>query len=310
MGENGSRWLPDASSSFAGEIDALFSFVFVASTILFVAVVASMIYFVIRYRRRSDEYVPVTDPESRWLEIASIVLPTILVLILFTWGFRVFITMSTAPPDSYEITVRGKQWFWEFEYSNGVVSFNDLYVPINRPVKLNMSSADVLHSFFVPEFRVKQDVLPNRYTSVWFEATASGEYRIYCTEYCGTQHSAMLGRVIAVSQSEFDEWLESQNQDLPPVELGEMLFTQNSCNACHSIDGIRGVGPALNDIFGTTRTFEDGTSVVADDNYLRESIVSPGVRIVQSFPAAMPATFGSLTTKQIDGLVAYMKSLE
>lgn len=310
MGENGSSWLPEASSSFAGEIDALFNFVLVASTILFVAVVASMIYFVIRYRRRSDDYVPVPDPDNKWLEMASIVLPTILVLILFTWGFRLFITLSTAPPDSYEITVRGMQWFWEFEYSNGVISVNDLYVPIDTPVKLNMSSDDVLHSFFVPEFRVKQDVLPNRYTSLWFEATAAGEYRIYCTEYCGTQHSAMLGRVIASPQAEFDEWLESQNQDLPPIELGEMLFTQYSCNACHSITGTRGVGPALNGIFGTTRTFEDGTSVEADDNYLRDSIVNPGVRISQGFPPAMPATFGSLTARQIDGLIAFIKSLE
>ncbi len=310
MGENGSIWLPEASSSFAGEIDALFNFVLVASAILLVAVVASMIYFVIRYRRRSDDYVPVPDSESKWLEITSIVLPTILVLILFTWGFRLFITLSTAPPDSYQITVRGKQWFWEFEYANGVISTEDLYVPVNTPVKLNMSSDDVLHSFFVPEFRVKQDVLPNRYTSVWFEATATGEYRIYCTEYCGMQHSAMLGRVVAVSQSEFDAWLEEQNQDLPPVELGEKLFTQFSCNACHSITGTRGVGPALNGVFGTMRTFDDGTSAEADDNYLLESIVNPGIQVVQSFPPAMPATFGSLTARQIDGLVAYIKSLE
>jgi len=312
MGENGSFFLPEAASSFAGEVDALFNFVLVVSAILFVAVVGTMIYFVIRYRRRSHSFVPVPEKEGKMLEVVSIVFPTILVLILFTWGFQVFITLSTAPPDSYEITVRGKQWFWEFEYPNGVVTANEMYVPLNRPIRLKMSADDVLHSFYVPAFRVKHDVIPNRYTTVWFEATSVGEYRIYCTEYCGTLHSAMLGTVHVVTEAEFDAWLQSQNQDLPPIELGEKTFTQYSCNACHAIDGNRLVGPPLNGLFGTTRILADGSTVAVDDSYLKESIINPNAKVVEGFaPGLMPASLAaSLTARQIDGLVEYIKSLE
>lgn len=310
MGDKGSFWLPDAITAVASEVDALFMFVLITSTILFVAVVVSTVYLAIRYRRRSDEYVPPETHENKWLEAVWIVLPTILVMIVFIWGFNVFITLNTPPPDSYQVQVRGKQWYWEFEYPNGVSTANDLYVPVNTPVKLMMSSEDVIHSFFVPEFRIKQDVIPNRYTSVWFEAEKTGEYQIYCTEYCGTQHSAMLGTVHVVTREEFDDWLEQQNQDLPPVELGERVFTQYNCGVCHAINGTRVVGPPLNGIAGTMRDLDDGTSVLADDNYLRESIVNPGAAVVLGYPNAMPATFGSLSAKQIDGVIAYLHSLE
>ena len=297
-------------STVAREVDALFNFVLIVSTILLAAVIVSTIYFVIRYRRRSDEYVPERIKESKWLEAAWIILPTILTMIIFTWGFRVFITLSTPPSDSYQITVRAKQWFWEFEYSEGATSTSDLYVPVGKPIKLLMSSGDVIHSFFVPEFRIKHDVIPNRYTSVWFEATEVGEYRIYCTEYCGQQHSMMLGMVRVVTQEEFDDWLDEQSQDLPPVELGERLFTQYNCQVCHATDGSRLIGPPLNGLFGIRREFDDGMTAVADDNYLRESIVNPGAKVVAGYPNAMVATYGSLSTKQIDALVAYLKSLE
>ncbi len=310
MGDQGSSWLPDAMSSVAGEVDALFNFVLITSTILFAAVVISTVYLVIRFRRRSDEYVPEPVRESKLLEAVWIILPTVLTMIIFTWGFKVFVTLNTPPPDSYDITVRGKQWFWEFEYAEGVTVANDLYVPVGRPIKLLMSSDDVLHSFFVPEFRIKHDVIPNRYTSVWFEATEVGDYRIYCTEYCGQQHSSMIGTVRVVTQEEFDDWLDQQNQDLPPVELGARLVTQYNCQICHATDGNRIVGPPVNGLFESTREFDDGTTGVADDNYIRESIVTPGAKVVAGYPNAMPATFGSLSTRQIDGLVAYLKSLE
>lgn len=312
MGENGSVFLPEASSSFASEVDALFNFVLAVSTVFFIAVVGTMIYFVIRYRRRSHSFVPAPGKDSRLLELVSIVFPTILVLILFTWGFQVFITLSTAPPDSYEIRVRGKQWFWEFEYPNGVVTVNEMYVPLNKPVRLKMSAEDVLHSFFVPEFRVKHDVIPNRYTTVWFEATKAGEYRIYCTEYCGTQHSAMLGMVHAVPEAEFNTWLQNQDQDIPLLDLGERIFSQYACNACHAIDGTRKIGPPLNGLAGITRTLDDGSTVVADDSYIRESILDPNAKVVDGFaPGLMPAALGaSLTPRQLDGLLEYIKSLD
>lgn len=308
MGDSGSIWLPEAMSTFAGEVDALFWFVFWTSTILFVAVIGVKIYFMFRYRRTDDTYVPEPVHESKRLEAVWIVLPTILTLIVFTWGVQVFLRISSAPPDSYDITVRAQQWSWEFEYSEGVTSFSELYVPVGRPIKLMMSSEDVLHSFFIPAFRVKMDIIPNRYTSVWFEVLEPGEYQIYCTEYCGTEHSGMLAKVIAVSEEDFAAWLVSQNQDLPPVELGERLFAQ--CLICHSTDGTRLVGPALNARFGTTRTLAGGSTVIFDEDYIRESIVNPAAKVAEGFQPIMPAGYSSMSAKEIDGLVAYLKSLE
>jgi len=306
MGEN-SGWLPDAMSTVAGEVDTLFYFTMYVSTIIFVAVVAAMVLFVVRYRRRKESDVPDPVHEPRWLEMTWVVLPTILVMIVFTWGFRVFVDLHTAPPDSYEISVRGAQWFWEFEYANGVTSPNELYVPVDKPVKLRMTASDVLHSFFIPAFRVKMDVIPDRYTSVWFEATEVGEYQIFCTEYCGTSHSAMLAKVHVVTQAEFDEWLTAQNQDLPPAELGAQLFSQYTCNVCH-VD--TNVGPRLNGILGSTRRFTDGTELVADESYILESILNPSEKIVEGYGMQMPSTFTTLSQKQLDGLVAYISTLE
>lgn len=307
MGENG-IWLPDASSTLAGEVDALFWFVFWVSTIIFAAVVLTKIWFVFKHKRKSQSEVPQPVHESKLLEAVWIVLPTILVLIVFTWGFQVYVKLYQAPPDSYEITVRGKQWVWEYEYAEGVLTAGDLYVPANRPVKLNMSSVDVLHSFFVPAFRVKMDVLPNRYTSVWFEANEPGEYQIYCTEYCGTAHSGMLGKVIALNEEDFQAWIQEQSQDLPPVELGAQVFGVQ-CAVCHAIDGTQKIGPALNGLFEKERQFTDGTSAIADENYIRNSIVNPASQVVEGYNPVMPP-FNTLSAKQLDGLVAYIKTLE
>lgn len=306
MGEKGTGWLPDAMSTVAGEVDALFYFTLYTSTVIFVAVVAAIILFSIRFRRRREDEVPVLVPEPRWLEMTWIVIPTILVMIVFTWGFKVFVDLQTAPPDSYQVTVRGAQWFWEFEYDTGVMTTNELYVPVGKPIKLNMTATDVLHSFFVPAFRIKMDVIPNRYTSVWFEATEIGEYQVFCTEYCGTSHSAMMATVHVVSEPDFNKWMMAQNQDLPPAELGGQLFTQLACAVCH-VD--TSVGPRLDGIFGSERQLADGSTVIADDDYLLESIISPGEKIIDGYGLQMPATFGTLSQKQLDGLVAYLKTL-
>ncbi|PIQ63711.1 MAG: cytochrome c oxidase subunit II [Bacteroidetes bacterium CG12_big_fil_rev_8_21_14_0_65_60_17] len=307
MGENG-FWLPEASTTLAGEVDALFWFVFWVSTVIFAAVVLAKLYFVVKYRRRSEKDVTTPVHESKALEAIWIVVPTILVLIVFTWGFDLFVQLNSAPPDSYQITVRGKQWTWEYEYAEGVLTAGDLYVPVGRPVKLNMSSADVLHSFFVPEFRIKQDVLPNRYTSVWFKAENVGEHTIYCTEYCGTAHSGMLGKVVVVSEEDFAAWIQEQNQDLPPTELGQQVY-KTQCAVCHAIDGSRKIGPPLNVFYGTERVFSDGSSTTADDSYIRNSILNPSSQVVEGYAPAMPP-FSALSAQQVDGLVAYIKSLE
>ena len=308
MGDNGSVWLPDPGTALAGEVDSLFWFVFWTSTIIFAMVIAAKVYFMLKYKRKSEQEVPQPVEEHKGLEAVWIVLPTILTLIVFTWGFDVFVKLNSAPPDSYQINIRAQQWSWEFSYNEGATSYTELYVPVGVPVKLNMTSADVIHSFYVPQFRIKQDVVPNRYSSVWFQADEVGEYDIHCTEYCGTQHSGMNAKVMVVSEEDFAMWIAEQSQDLPPAVLGEQVFAQ--CRACHSIDGTPGIGPSLQGIYGETHTFTDGTSAEVDDDYLLESIVNPMAKVREGFQPVMPAGFSALSQKQLDGLVAYIKSLE
>lgn len=309
MGDKGTVWLPEGLSTLAPEVDSLFYFVLWVSVILFAGVVAAMIYFMIRYRRRDPGEVPAPVKENKWLELSWILIPTILVLVVFNWGFKLFIELGVAPPDSYEIQVTGKQWLWEFEYPNGTRVTNELHVPIGRPVRLVMSSTDVIHSFYVPVFRVKHDVLPNRYTAVWFEATEVGEYDIFCTEYCGTQHSGMLAKVIVQPQEEFNEWLETGGgnfEDMALPEYGQLLYQQQGCAACHSLDGTPGVGPSFQGLFGRAEELAAGGTVPVDENYLRESILQPQAKIVAGYPPAMP-DYSSLNERQVSALVAFIK---
>ena len=305
-----SVWLPTDASTLAPEYDSLFYFVLWTSVIIFVGVVAAMVWFTYKYRRQSPDERPELVEESKLMEISWVVIPTILVLIVFTWGFRAFIKFGVAPPDAYEITVRGQQWSWLYTYPNGVQS-SELHVPVDRPVRLRMSSTDVLHSFAVPAFRIKQDVLPNRYSYLWFESTETGAFDIFCTEYCGTSHSDMGGKVIVQSQAEFNQWLEEAGtpEDMPLPQLGEPVYQQQGCQGCHSVDGSGGIGPTFQDLYGEERQFADGTSAVADENYLRSSILNPGENIVEGYQNIMPASYGSLSERELSGLVAYIKSL-
>lgn len=311
MGDNGTFWMPESASTLSGEVDALFYLTYWISFVILGAVAVAIIYFAIRYRRPNESFIPPKTRDARILELASIIFPTILVLIVFTWGFKVYLKLNIAPPASYEIQVTASQWKWDFGYPDGTVYAGDLHVPANRPVRLVMNSMDVLHSFFVPQFRIKQDVVPNRYTSVWFEATKADTFDIFCTEYCGVQHSGMLGKVIALPQAEFDEWLAGAGGGgLAPEVYGERLFSQNNCNTCHSIDGSSLVGPSMLGLFGSERALASGETVLADENFLRESIVAPAAQIAAGYPPAMPASFGSLPPEQINALIAYIKTLQ
>ena len=307
----GSFWLPDGASTLSSDIDSLFYFVTWASIILFVGVVAAIVYLAYRYRRRAG-VVAVRVKPSKMVEISWVVLPTILVLIVFNWGFRLFIEQSVAPPNAYEIYVRGAMWKWDFEYPTGTVSTNELHVPVDRPVRLVMSSEDVLHSFFVPAFRVKQDVLPDRYSSVWFEATRVDTFQIYCTEYCGAGHAVMLASAITHSQGDFEAWLASAgvDEDTPLPELGAQLYQQQVCAACHSVDGTPGIGPTFTGLYGKTETLDDGSTVVADDDYLRESIVDPGAQVVQGYPNIMQPLYTGLSDRELSALIAFIREQE
>lgn len=305
--------LPPARSTVAGDTDALFSFINITSFILLAGITVAILYFAWKYRRRSDEDVTPVITHNNKLEITWSVIPLILVMIVFGWGFTGYMNLSTPPDDAYEIRVVGKSWLWEFHYSNGTTSVNEMNVPVNRPVKLVMSSDDVIHSFFVPDFRVKKDVLPNRYSSLWFEATETGESIIFCTEYCGTQHSNMDAVVNIMPQDEFDEWLEAGDtvdEDMPPAERGEALVSRNGCTACHSADGSSGVGPSFSGLWDSERNFNDSESTTADENYIRESILEPNAKIVEGYDGVMPSYQGVVNDQQIDDIIEYIKTLD
>lgn len=305
--------LPPAKSTLAEQTDALFHFINITSVILLLGITVAIIFFAWKYRRRSDEDVTPVIAHNSKLEITWSVIPLILVIIVFSWGFSGYMNLTTAPDDAYEIRVTGSSWLWQFRYPTGHVSPNELYVPANRPVKLVMSSNDVIHSFYVPDFRVKMDVLPNRITSLWFEATESGESIAYCTEYCGTAHSDMLATVHVLPEEEFQTWLEtagSADDDLSPVELGEQLVTRNACDTCHSTDGTVLQGPSFQGLWMSERTMQDGEVVTADENYIRESILEPNARITEGFQPVMPTYAGTLNDRQIDAIIEYIKTLE
>ncbi len=310
MGRKGTFWLPEQGSTTAHEIDALFYFIMWASLVVFVGVVFFMVYYAWKYRRRHAADRTVEVEPNKWLELSWIVVPTLLVAVVFWWSMTVFIAAGIPPSDSYQINVYGKKWLWDIEYPNGKRTTNELVVPVGVPVQLVMTSTDVLHSFYVPAFRVKKDVVPNRYASVWFEVKEPGDYRVYCTEYCGTDHSDMMAVVRAVDQGSFNTWLAtSDNLDAVPLpEIGEQIYAQQACQTCHSIDGSAGTGPSWLGHWGETRQFTDGSSAVMDENYTIQSIVAPATQVVQGYPPSMPA-YPNLTERQLQGVVAYIKQL-
>jgi cytochrome c oxidase subunit 2 len=314
MNDNGTVYMPPASSTIAGEVDSLFYFIFYSSVILFAIVMAATAYFIIRYRRKGERTLTSGVAHNTKLEILWTVIPTIMVFIVFVWGFKTYLKMQVAPKDAYEIKVTGQKWFWTFDYPNGINSLNQLYVPVDRPVKLLMSSQDVIHSFFVPDFRVKMDVLPNRYTLAWFEANKKGSYNILCTEYCGKGHSEMLAQVNVLSELDFNDWLEKSSIDIPEgmslEEAGANLFRTKACITCHSIDGTPGIAPSFKGRYGQLQRMTDGNELMLDENYMRESILNPQAKVVQGYQPVMPTYQGILKDRQIDALIAYIKSLQ
>lgn len=305
--------LPPQKSTIAEGTDALFHFINVTSIILLIGITIAIVYFSWKYRRRSENDVTPVITHNSKLEITWSVIPLILVLIVFGWGLNGYVNLTTPPDDAYEIRVVAKSWLWEFHYETGFVSVNELHVPEDRPVRLVMSSADALHSFYIPDFRVKMDVLPNRYTSVWFEAMEPGESVIFCTEYCGTAHSNMMATTFVHTQEDFETWLitaGSADDNMNPVELGEQLVTRNACATCHSADGTRLQGPTFLGLFGSERIMESGETVIADENYIRESILEPNTKISQGYQPVMPPYAGSLNDRQIDAIIEYIKTLQ
>ncbi len=305
--------LPPEKSTTAGEVDALFHFITEVSLILLLGITAVMLYFAFKYRRKSEDETTPLITHNNTLEITWSVIPLILVLIVFSWGYQGYLAKTNPPDDAYEIRAVATSWLWQFHYQNGHVSTNELHVPANRPVRIIMSSDDVIHSFYVPDYRVKMDVLPNRYTQVWFEATEPGESVLYCAEYCGTAHSDMLADVIVHTQEDFELWLETGDaidEDLSPAELGEQLVQRQGCMACHSTDGTVLQGPSFLGAFGRDRELTDGTTVTIDENYIRQSLLEPNTQVAAGFQPIMPSYAASLNDRQIDAIIEYLKTLE
>jgi cytochrome c oxidase subunit 2 len=299
---------PQQASVQAGQVDALYFFM-VAVTAFFSVLIATLIvFFMIRYRRRHADEVGAAIHGSLALEMLWTVIPFGITLVMFGWGAKVSFNLHRPPAGAMEIYVVGKQWMWKVQHMDGQREINELHVPVGRPVKLIMGSEDVIHSFYIPAFRVKADVIPGRYNTLWFEATTPGTYHLFCAEYCGTKHSGMVGSIVAMEPAQFQAWLGGGAASDSPVAAGEKLFTSLACITCH-VAGAQSRGPVLTNVFGSKVTLQDGSTVVADEVYLRESIVNPQAKIVAGFQPIMPTFQGLVTEEQLLQLIAYVRSL-
>ena len=299
---------PQQASSLAPQVDSLFFFVFAVSLFFALVICALIIFFAIKYRRRSELEVPPQIEGDLRLEILWTVVPLGITLVMFFWGAKLFFITFHPRRKSIEVSVVTKQWMWKAQHLEGRAEINELHVPTGRPVKLIMTSQDVIHSFFVPDFRVKMDVIPGRYTTVWFEATSAGEYRLFCSQYCGTQHSGMIGRIVAMESARYQTWLSGEIGAISMASLGEKLFERLGCNTCHLPNG-SGRGPSLVGLFGKQVQLQGGRAISADESYIRESILEPNAKLVAGYPAIMPTFKGLVSEDGIMQIIAYIKSL-
>jgi cytochrome c oxidase subunit II len=299
---------PEQASLQAQQVDAVYFFM-VAVTAFFSLLIAGLIVlFAYRYRRRHDDEVGAAIHGSLALEMLWSIIPLGIVMVMFVWGAKVFFDIYRPPAGAMEIFVVGKQWMWKVQHMDGRREINELHVPVGRPVKLIMGSEDVIHSYYIPAFRVKADVIPGRYNVLWFQATKPGRYHLFCAEYCGTKHSGMIGSVVALEPAEFQEWLSGGAASASPVAAGEKLFQDLVCNSCHQ-QAETGRGPVLTGIFGKQVKLQSGATVTVDEAYLRESIVNPQAKIVAGYLPIMPTFQGLVTEEQLLQLIAYVRSL-
>jgi cytochrome c oxidase subunit II len=306
MFENLPLW-PVRASTGAGNVDALFIFLLLLTGFMALAIFVMIVVFAIQYRSRPGHRATQIEG-SVPLEVTWSAVPLAIFMVIFVWGALIYFRERTPPRGADEIYVVAKQWMWKLEHEQGQREINELHVPVGRDVKLIMTSQDVIHSFYVPAFRIKQDVLPGRYTTAWFRATKPGVYHLFCAEYCGTAHSGMIGQVVVLEPAQYEAWLAGGIAFGSLAATGESLFQQLGCPTCHRFD-IQGRGPNLRGIFDKPVQLEDGRTVIADENYIRESILSPSAKIVSGFKPIMPTFQGLVSEEQLTSLVAYIKSL-
>jgi len=301
-------FLPDQASSFAKDVDALTLWLVGFSAFFTVLIAVMVLYFAIRYRRRGSNEVGSTFNQSVMLELTWTLIPLGIVLVTFVWGAKVYFRLYRPPANAIEYTITGKQWMWKTQHPTGQREINELHVPVGQAVKLTMTSEDVIHSFYVPAFRVKADVVPGRYTSMWFQPTKPGRYHLFCAEYCGTEHSRMIGWVTVMEPDDYQNWLASVPVSVTPAEQGGTLFAQLGCDGCHA-DGNPN-GPSLRGIYDRPVQLADGRSVLANDDYLRESILDPERKLVKGWGADMTSFRGRVDEQGILNLISYIKSLK
>jgi len=305
--------LPPQASTIAPRVDHLFYAVLGVTGAVTLAIIVLMIVFGIRYRagsrtRRSED-VPATQARARKrVEIAWTLTPLILFMGAFAWAARIYVVRADAPPDAMELFVVAKQWMWKLQHEGGQREIDEMHVPRGRAVKLVMTSEDVIHSFFVPSFRLKQDVLPGRYAELWFTATQAGRFHLFCAEYCGTDHAAMRGEVVVMEPAEYAQWLNEHRSALDMASRGEALFRQYGCSGCHG-ENASVHAPELAGVYGKPVPLADGSTVVADDRYVRDSILLPTKEVAAGYAPIMPSFAGQIGEEDILDLIAYIRAL-
>ncbi len=298
------RLFPQSASSISGTVDALTWVLLIASAITTLAVFLMVVYFALRYRRRTEDEIPEEAHSHYVLETGWTIAIFIAFITMFAYGARAYVEMKKPAQDALEIQVIGKQWMWKIQHPGGQREIDELHIPVGRPIKLIMTSQDVIHSFGIPAFRITQDVIPGSYSTEWFTATKVGEYHLFCREFCGMGHSQMVGRVVVMEPQDYQAWLSGAPHYEPPVNIGARLFLTYGCAQCHGQ-----TAPTLAGLYGRSQPLEDGSTVIADESYIRESILNPPAKVVAGYSHLMPSYKAILSEEQVGQLVAYIKSL-
>jgi cytochrome c oxidase subunit 2 len=302
-------FVPESASTMSWKVDALYFYLSGITLFFTLLISAILIFFVIRYRRRTPYEIPRPIAGSHKLETLWTVIPFLIAMTIFGWSAKVYFEQYSPPENAIEVYVVGKQWMWKIQHSTGQREINELHVPVGKKVKLIMTTEDTIHDFFVPAFRMKTDVVPGKYTTQWFEATKTGTYHLFCAEYCGMNHSGMIGSVVVMESREFDNWLSGNVSNSSPVAAGQQLYQTLGCASCHGASGEGGRGPSLVGLFGKQTQLVGGQTVRADETYIRESILNPQSKLVDGFGPIMPTFQGQVTEDQLVQLLAYIKSL-
>lgn len=297
------RLFPPSASTAAPRVDHLFLFELIVSLAMTGFIFCLIVYAAWRYRRRSPDEVPPATRTHTWLEVTWSILPLLVMVVMFVWGASVFAWAKRPPTNAMEIHVIGKQWMWKMQHPEGIREIDELHVPAGEPVKLVMTSVDVIHDFSIPAFRIKQDVVPGSYSSEWFVATEPGEYHLFCSQYCGTNHAKMVGRVVVMNAADYQRWLEGHAVGQPPAASGSQIFNTFGCAVCH---GQR--APTMAGLYMSQVKLDDGRTVLADEDYVRESIIFPQAKIVAGYQPIMPSYRGQLTEDQLQDLIEFIKS--